>query len=227
MNNNGKTAALVSGGIVYLGVIIVGVVLSIEFIVGIMPADAYFARSLLTVGVVLVGLNSVALPLALHFWAVAGLHRYTAIALYALDMGILGVNMVTSFSTLMGMPPAWVMQYEPYAVSMFVFALATWGVLFITDPGERAKIKRAAAEEDFRMKAYSKAVEWLDSVEGHAAIEKAAEGLLPEMFDSESLKKTPPKWGGTGKPAPVAPADMNVLHSEADAVNFHKPVSPK
>jgi hypothetical protein len=202
---NGKLATLILGGIVYLGVIVVATVLTIMFVTGILPADAYGLRLLITLGVIMVGLNAVALPVALHYWAVSGFHRALAIAFYAADMLILAVNMVTSFSTISGHAPAWVVNYEPYSVGMLVFALASWGILKIADPGERAALKLARAQADFQVKAIEKAAAYLDSLEGEQAVAQAAGELIPDLFNAANIRKRPRSWGnvptGEGIPA--------------------------
>ncbi len=203
----GKLAAYIMGGLVYAGVIVVAVLLTVQFIVGILPPAAYGLRALMTVGVVLVGLNAVALPLALHYWAVEGFHRGLAIVFYVGDMLILGVNMVTAFSTLSGHAPEWVTQYEPYSVGMLVFALASWGILKIADPGERAALKLAKAQANFRVKAIEKAAEYLDTIEGEQAIAQAAGELVPELFNSYGIKKRARSWNGGTLPALNVPTE--------------------
>lgn len=182
--DNGKKASLVLGASVYVGVVIIATSLTISFVTGVLSADAYLLRGILTIGVVLVGLNSIALPVALHFWAVSGLHRASAIALYALDMVILAFNLITSFSTLSGRAPAWVDSYAPYSVGMFVVALATWAILFVTDPGERARIAAEKAREQFRVSAINKAAAFLETVEGQAAIGEEAARMLPGILQT-------------------------------------------
>ena len=179
---NGKKAALVLGAAVYIGVVIIATSLTISFVTGVLSASAYLLRGILTIGVVLVGLNSLALPVALHFWAVSGIHRASAIALYAGDMIIVAFNLITSFSTLGGNPPEWVEAYAPYSVAMFVFALATWAILFISDPGERAALMVEQAREKFKLSAIQKAAEYLETVEGQAAIQSEADRLLPDIL---------------------------------------------
>jgi len=217
--DNGKTAAYVLGGAVYAGVVIVFTTMTINFIVGILAEDAYLMRGLLTAGVVMVGLNSVALPVALHFWAVDGWHRGVAIALYALDMVVLAFNGITSFSTLSGNPPAWVMSYEPYSVGMFVFALATWGILWMTDPGEQARVEMAKATQAFNVKAIRKAAEYLDTIEGQEAIAREAANLLPQILESKA-KGQPVSWSAPARTEHRYPADV-------EAVNPKPPVSNK
>lgn len=209
--SSGKKATYILGGLVYAGVIVVATVLTSMFITGILPAESYGLRTLITLGVIAVGLNAVALPIGLHFWAVEGTHRALAIVFYALDMVIIGLNLVTAFSTLAGNPPGWVEQYEPYSVGMLVFALASWGVLKIVDPGERANLDLLKAQQNFRVKAIQQAAAFLDSAEGRATIAAAAENLIPEMFNPDTLKDKPRSWYGNNgkKPATIEPARYN------------------
>jgi hypothetical protein len=194
MDNNGRKAALVLGASVYLGVVIIATSLTISFVIGVLSADAHLLRGILTIGVILVGLNSIALPVALHFWAISGLHRASAIGLYGLDMVILAFNLVTSYSTLSGRAPAWVASYAPYSVGMFVVALATWAVLFVTDPGERARVAAEKAREQFRVSAILKAAAFLETVEGQAAIGEEAARMLPQML--QTSVNTRQHWQG-------------------------------
>ena len=205
--NGGKKTAMILGGIVYGGVIIVAVLLTSMFITGILDADAYLLRALMTVGVVAIGINAIALPLALHFWAVEGAHRGAAITFYALDMCVIGLNIITSFSTLRGDAPAWVEQYAPYSVGMFVFALVTWGILYMLDPGARAKLELRKAHERFSLNAFKQATSYLDSAEGHAEIAKAAGYLIPQLFDAERMRNVPKSWNGNAADVAEAQPD--------------------
>jgi hypothetical protein len=221
-SSNGKTMAYVLGGAVYLGVVILTVALTINFVVGILPAEAYFMRGVMSMGVVLIGLNSIALPVALHYWAVSGWHRGTAIALYALDMLIMAFNLITSFSTLLGNAPAWVLSYEPYSVAMFIFALATWGILWMTDPGEKARVAKHQARQAFEVKAILKAATFLDSEEGMQAIADEARRLLPDII-SPTTKRIE-RWGVS---VPVSPERKDLPYQSVVDVNPNLPVSQK
>lgn len=208
-SKKGKTATYILGGLVYIGVIIVSVVLTSMFITSILPGDAYGLRLLVTLGVCAVGLNAVALPVGLHFWAVDGAHRGLAITFYGADMLILAVNLVTSFSTLSGNPPAWVESYAPYSVGMLVFALASWGVLKMVDPGETAALELLKAQRQFRVKAIRQATAYLDSTEGRAAIAAGAAHLIPAMFDPDRLRDVPRSWNnGEAQDAEAVPESV-------------------
>lgn len=193
-SKNGVTAVYVLGGIVYIGVIVVATVLTWMFITGILQQDQYGLKILLTIGVIAIGLNAIAMPVALHFWAVEGKHRGAAIGFYVLDMVILAVNMAVSFSTLRGSPPVWVTQYEPYSVSMFIFALAAWGILLMLDPGQKAGLELKKASQKFRVDAIKSASSYLESQEGKAAIATAANNLIPALFDPDKIMKKPQTW---------------------------------
>lgn len=215
----GKMATYILGGLVYAGVIVVATVLTSMFVTGILPENAYGLRVLITLGVIAVGLNAVALPIGLHFWAVDGLHRGLAIVFYAVDMVIIGLNLITAFSALSGRPPAWVEQYEPYSVGMLVFALASWGVLKIVDPGEKANLDLLKAQQTFRVRAIEQAAAFLESAEGRATIAAAAENLIPEMFNPETMNDKPRSWyGNNGTQPQNRPQNVPMARLNSDTI---------
>lgn len=193
-NKGGLTAVFVLGGLVYLGVILVNIAMSGMYFTDSLPVDAYFLRGLMWVSVACVGMSATGLPLALHFWAVSGFHRALAYVWYAVDVFIMAVNFTVSFSTLRGTPPAWVSWYEPYAMSMITFALIAWGSLAVFAPGERANLKLRQAKEEFRLRAFSRAAAYLDSVEGKQAIAVAAGNLIPLLFDANQTTPAARSW---------------------------------
>lgn len=194
-NGNGtKTAVMVLGVLIYGGVILVAAVLTVIFVTGWLEAPQnlgdYLVRGALFVGVGLVSLNAVALPLALKSWALEGKHRAAAFVGYAVDMILLFVNLITSFSVLQGSPPAWVEMYEPYSVGLFIIPLATWGVLFTLDPVSQAKLLGMKAKQAYAANVERFRAEYFNSAEGVQAAREEAERLAKEDIDKEKRRRS-------------------------------------
>src|SRR3990172_7053847 len=77
---------------------------------------------------------------------------------------------------------------------MFIFALAAWGILLMLDPGQKAGLELKKASQKFRVDAINKATQYLGSEEGLNAIAKAADNLIPVLFDPDKLLKKPQVW---------------------------------
>lgn len=195
---NGRTGAMVFGGIVYTGVVLAATTLFINFILTAFPNNAFASRAIMTVAGLFVGCSMLAFPIALHKWAVSGWHRYITIGLYFGEMVIVALNTIVSFAALLyshaGAPmPPWVAWYEPFSVVSIIYTLAAWGTIFLTDPAIRRHAHERAAKEKFYDKVQSKLDEFLDSVEGEEAVERVAVAKIHEKFHPDLSKKR--HWG--------------------------------
>lgn len=169
---------------VYAGVVLVTSSMTMAFIGGIFAADQYFLATVVKFGVGLVALNSVALPYALHVWAVDGWHRAAGIVAYIVEIGMMAVNGVVSFSTLAGHPPSWVLDYSNYSVAMFIIPLASWGVLLMLDPAAQRTVAEEQAKQRLQNMAWAQVEEMLKGQVGQDEAAKTAANLFAGLTAS-------------------------------------------
>jgi len=196
----GRGLAVTFGGIVYVGVVLAASTLFINFILSAFPDKAYFSRFVMVVAGVIIGLSALAFPVALHNWAISGLHRKVTIALYFGEMAIIAVNTLVSFGALLAKYagatlPEWIALYEPFTILGMIYTLAAWGIVFLTDPLATAKAKDLKAEQVYRARISDKRLEWLDSIEGEIAIQQAAELDIEHQFNSARYNRNPQHFG--------------------------------
>lgn len=157
----GKKIAIALGGAVYVGVVI----LFLVFYEKLMSSQFEgLLRVFANIGAFLVALNSIALPLALHFWAVEGKHKATAIVFYAGDILIMGLNVLAAAN--LNNASGWLADYQGYAPASIVYVLAGWAILFMTDPGQRALVRLQGAILDAQVELVKRATEHIQSDEG-------------------------------------------------------------
>lgn len=191
---NNRSTAMTFGGLVYGGVVVAVTTLFISFILLAFPSDAYATRFIMGIAGLLVGGSMLAFPFALHNWAVSGNHRKVAVAMYYGEMGIVALNTIVSFASLLyknaGLAlPAWVAWYEPFSVISIVYTLAAWGTIFLMDPHIKAKENEHAAMVEFDKRVSDKMKEYLDSIEGEDAIATAALAKIQNSFRTDTGKK--------------------------------------
>lgn len=194
----GKTIALWLGGAVYVGVVL----LFLAFYQNLM-ADQFegFLQIVARIGAVLVAMNALALPVALHYWTVTKGHKFTAIVFYALDIILMGLNVLVASNMHNGNIPAWLIQYSTYAPASVVFTLFGWAVLFMTDPGQRALVKLNEALSEAQVTIVRRAAEYIQSDEGvDSVIVPFAGKLAAKVFNERKLI-------GTSRAVPVTPEE--------------------
>jgi hypothetical protein len=197
----GRNQAVTFAWLVYGGVVIAATTLFISFVLSAFSPEAYFSRGVMTVAGVLVGASMIAFPFALHKWAVEATHRKWTVALYYGEMCFVAVNTFVSFVTLLAKnagynPPEWAVLYEPFAILAIIYTLAAWGTVFLKDPRHKSTIKGLQAMQNFEDRISDKLVEFVDSVEGRQAIQRAAEGKIEQMFDANKFSATPKPFVG-------------------------------
>lgn len=132
------------------------------------------------VGVIALELTALALPLALHFWTHSHLQRLLAFGFYALDLALIGANMILDYSevtaNLANLPP-WLTTYLWLVVPACpVLCGLGWSLLWLTDPSqrERAMVEtlRAATRESLiaRIAQQARAADLTKDVDKAAAI---------------------------------------------------------
>jgi hypothetical protein len=217
----GRGGAMTFGALVYIGVVVAATTLFISFILTAFPADAYFSRFVMGIAGLLVGGSMLAFPVALHKWAISGTHRKVTTGLYYGEMGIVALNTLVSFASLLAKysgytMPEWVAMYEPFTIVSIVYTLAAWGTVFQLDPIAKATAQELEAEQNFRAKVSKKKMEFLDSIEGENAVMAVAEADIAEQFAPERYRKEAKHFGGK-KTAPKVPALADQLFAKKEA----------
>lgn len=190
----GKKAALVFGGLVYLGVVL----LFLSFYESLM-ADQFegLLGTVARIGAFLVALNSIALPLALHFWTQDYGHRAAGIVFYCLDIILMVLNVIAAASSTGTDIPAWVESYKVYAPASIVVVLAGWAVLFMFDPGQKALADLQKAIVKAQVDIIDVMTKYIQSEKGQIEIvapfaQKLAQEVLSEnnLIGTNSLSST-------------------------------------
>jgi hypothetical protein len=218
-----RNGAMIFGALVYVGVAVATTTLFVTFILTAFPEDAYFTKFVMTIAGLLVGASMVAFPIALHTWAVGGNHRKVTVALYYIEMFIVAINSIVSFSALLAqykgyILPEWIALYEPFSVVSIVYTLAAWGTVFILDPSAKAKENLRVAAQKFESKVSEKELEFLDSIEGEEAIIRAATAKINEKYKKD-FTGTPRHFG--------KPQVMNGFASETEQVQQKQDFTPR
>ena len=192
---NGRKWAMFAGAAVYAGVVLVGTVLFISFVLTAFPSNAYFTRFIMTVGGVLVAGSLLSFPFALHNWATRGKHRSWAVALYFGEMVFFAANTIVSFSVLLSQQngyaiPEWMQLYEPFTILSIVYVIVAWGVMFWLGPEGQKKAKMIDAWASFDDEVVKMIEKYPSSREGLAAIERHAQARVDKAFalDDDSPK---------------------------------------
>jgi len=194
----GRKVAMTFAGVVYVGVVIAATTLFLSFIMTAFPNTAYASKAIMAVGGILVGGSALAFPIALHNWAVTGLHRNVTIALYYGEIAIMAINTIVSFATLLftyagAEIPAWIAWYEPLSIVSIVYVLGSWGTIFLLDPQIRLKAQTQASINKFDKKVADMVDQYLDSIEGEDAIKNVADQLIDQHFKAQLAHKA--HWG--------------------------------
>jgi hypothetical protein len=92
-------------------------------------------------GVIALEISAIFLPLALHYWTHAPLHRIAALAFYAVDAGLIFLNVVLDYSVVSGSEiPGWMTMYLSYIVPATpIIAGMGWSILWLLDPSHRER----------------------------------------------------------------------------------------
>lgn len=186
--------AQVFGSAVYVGVVIAVTVLFISMILTAFPKDAYVSRVVMVIAGLLIGASSIAFPVALHTWTVEKVHRRWTIGFYYGEVAIMAVNAVVSFMTLLDahttyQAPKWAVLYEPFSVGAVVYTLLAWGTVFLMDPEHQRIQQERQLNMDFEAKTAKLRDEFLDSIEGEAAVASFATAQIQEYLATKTTGK--------------------------------------
>ena len=149
------------------------------------------------VGVAALELNAIALPLALHYWAVSGLHRGATMAFYVIDLLILFANSTVDANLVAnGTLPPWGEWYlNNFAQASPLMALFMWAALFMLDPTSQSKdrVKRMIAHA--QLSAIQSAQTYLTSQDFQDRVEQygdtIAQSVVETAFKTEKRKQLP------------------------------------
>lgn len=206
------------GWAVYIGGVVVAWAFALAFFTSAFEGKV-FLQIIIGIGVTLVSINAIVLANALHFYAVNGAHRWTAIGLYSLDLLLMIVNVLVSAGELTGKSPDWVKSYEPYAYATVVVPVITWGVLWILDPYHTTDVKKQAAREHFVLKVIKQAEQLIDSPDGQSLVADVAKNMaFSQLMDSKALVSQ------SAAPASMPPDDTGEVpaHVEEQLIGILK-----
>lgn len=131
-----KSLALLAGVLVYVGMLLYSGVHNYSLMTrGVDPDMIVWA----VLGVVALEVSAAALPIALHYWTHAPMHRIAAFVFYGVDLGLIFLNVILDFALNAGEAmPGWMAMYMFYGVPATpVLAGLGWSVLFLLDPASR------------------------------------------------------------------------------------------
>ena len=182
MNNENKynpQPAMIFAAVVYVGVVLAATTLFVSFVLTAFPADAYLSRIIMVIAGLLIGASSIAFPVALHVWTIEKKHRAWTTTFYYGEIGIMAINTVVSFMSLLGehtgyVIPEWALLYEPFSVGAIVYTLFAWGTVFLMDPTHKRLQMSRQLEDDFENAVAKTRMEFVNSIEGAEAIGVAA-----------------------------------------------------
>lgn len=182
---NGRAWAIRIGVAVYIGVVLLFLAFYETLMVRQFAGNAVFVW-IARVGSLLVSANSIALPLAMHFWTVARSHKITAIVFYAGDIILMALNVLSAVDS--AAMPAWVIAYRAYAPASIIYVLFGWAMLFITDPGQRALVDLQESILAAQITILKRVNEHLQSDEGVAkVITPVSQKLAARIFNERKL----------------------------------------
>lgn len=223
--------AMTFASIVYAGVVVAGTTLFISFVLSAFPKDAYLSRIVMVLAGLLIGSSAIAFPYALHTWTFEKTHRAWTTAFYYGEIIIMAVNVIVSFMNLLSVntgyaAPEWAILYEPFSVGAIVYTLAAWGTVFLLDPTHKQTQMARDTKIEFEREVAKKRIEFVKSIEGEAAIARAASQDIEHMLLEERNGKR-----HFGVPAGSVPAPAPFVKKDAEAStaddSFRKEEPPK
>jgi hypothetical protein len=205
--NKGRSIAMGIAAVVYVGVVVAVTIIFLSFVLGAFPENAYLSRAVMTIAGMLVGCSAISFPFALHLWAVEKIHRRVTIVLYFVEMFVIAVNSIISFTALLqknaGLTtaPAWVLLYEPFSIVAIIYTLFAWGTVFLLDPAHKRKAKDLANQQKFEDKISQRMAEFLDSQDGEDVIMEIATRRAMDEFSPDRFEAGKKRWGTGNKKA--------------------------
>lgn len=177
-----KSLAIGAGVIVYLGMLAYSGVHNYSVMTRGIQGDMIIWAML---GVMALEVSAAALPLALHYWCYADMHRIAAFAFYAVDIALIVGNVILDYAITAGETlPAWIKIYQFYGAPIVpIIAGLGWSVLFLLDPSQKERATsetlKAATREALSVR-IAEAAKGADITE---AVDKAAEALARSIVN--------------------------------------------
>ena len=200
--HKGRNMAMTFAALVYVGGVAVVTLMFISFVLLAFPDGAYIAKGIMTIGGALIGCSMLAFPWALHKWTVERTHRAVTIALYFIELGIVALNTVTAFISLMAAfgkmgytEPAWVQWYTPFSIAAIVYTIAAWGIIFLLDPAHKRRAKDLQNQEEFENMVAEQEKAFLHSIEGEDVVMAVAAQKVQEKYNVGRYTPGTRHWG--------------------------------
>lgn len=209
-----RTVAIFLGLVVYAAMLFWSGVHNYNLLTAGVPANL---RALGFLGFVVLEINAIALPLALHFWTHASLHRWAAIFFYVLDLGLLFLNTVLDYGlvTQSGLTAraTWLQAYRDFVLpGTPILAGITWPILWLLSPAHKHRQMLAELETSTQEVLAQRVAEVAQSIEVEELVREAAHELaLRVVRNTLSL------------PVPALPAPKENLEPAKPSPNGHKP----
>lgn len=174
-----RTVAIFLGLVVYAAMLFWSGVHNYNLLTAGVPANL---RALGFLGFVVLEINAIALPLALHFWTHASLHRWAAIIFYALDLGLLFLNTILDYSlvTQSGLTTraTWLQAYRDFVLpGTPILAGVTWPVLWLLSPAHKHRQMLAELETSTQEVLAQRVADAAQSIEVEELVREAAHEL--------------------------------------------------
>jgi hypothetical protein len=210
-----KAIALAASFLVYAGALIYSGIHNWRLMTTGVPADM---QALAAIGVVALEITALALPLALHFWTHSPLQRFWALAFYAIDAGIIVLNVVFDYAIVGGggIIPEWLTLYAFYVTPASpLFCALGWSVLWLLDPSERERSMIETLKQSTKETLASRIAEAAKSADITEAVNNAAANMAREIVSATLGTGVTFSSNGHKQPANVYQAEA-FLSGETD-----------
>ena len=180
-----KSIAIGAGIVVYLGMLAYSGVHNYSVMTRGIQGDMVIWALL---GVVALEVSAAALPLALHYWCYADLHRIAAFAFYAVDITLIVGNVILDNAITAGETlPAWIKIYQFYGAPIVpIIAGLGWSVLFLLDPSQKERATSETLKAATREALSVRIAEAAKGADISEAVDKAA-GEMARSIIMETL----------------------------------------
>lgn len=180
-----KSIAIGAGIIVYLGMLAYSGVHNYSVMTRGIQGDMIIWALL---GVMALEVSAAALPLALHYWCYADLHRIAAFAFYAVDITLIVGNVILDNAITAGETlPAWIKIYQFYGAPIVpIIAGLGWSVLFLLDPSQKERATSETLKAATREALSVRIAEAAKGADISEAVDKAA-GEMARSIIMETL----------------------------------------
>ena len=180
-----KSIAIGAGIVVYLGMLAYSGVHNYSVMTRGIQGDMVIWALL---GVVALEVSAAALPLALHYWCYADLHRIAAFTFYAVDITLIVGNVILDNAITAGETlPAWIKIYQFYGAPIVpIIAGLGWSVLFLLDPSQKERATSETLKAATREALSVRIAEAAKGADISEAVDKAA-GEMARSIIMETL----------------------------------------